>query len=104
MLLPLPWRQAFAQRCRLAKDRKLGQVFASRALSECAASLKVAPRVVLQPGQTFSFWHSIGQASRANGFVEGRNIIQGRLRKELGGGLCQLSSSCITWLCWGAWK
>lgn len=120
MLLPLPWRQAFAQRCRLAKDRKLGQVFASRALSECAASLKVAPRVVLQqrivpgqlydnklhnlrrgaslvdgvvlqPGQTFSFWHSIGQASRANGFVEGRNIIQGRLRKELGGGLCQLS-------------
>ena len=48
--------------------------------------------IVLQPGQAVSFWHCIGQATRENGFVEGRNIIQGRLQRELGGGLCQLSS------------
>ena len=48
--------------------------------------------LLIQSGETFSFWHCVGKASVANGYLEGRNIIDGQLRKEVGGGLCQLSS------------
>lgn len=46
---------------------------------------------IIQPGQIFSFWHIIGSPSRRNGFKEGRNIVNGVLKKGYGGGLCQLS-------------
>ena len=68
-----------------------GQMYENK-LQNLRRGASLVDGIVLQPGQAFSFWHCIGQASRENGFVEGRNIIQGRLQRELGGGLCQLSS------------
>lgn len=46
---------------------------------------------VIPPGYVLSFWHIIGSPSRRNGFKEGRNIVNGVLKKGYGGGLCQLS-------------
>ena len=45
-----------------------------------------------EPGQVLSFWDIIGEASEKHGYREGRNIIGGKLQKDFGGGLCQLSS------------
>ncbi|MBU0655052.1 MAG: VanW family protein [Gammaproteobacteria bacterium] len=45
-----------------------------------------------EPGAILSFWQLIGEASEQRGYKEGRNIIGGKLQKDFGGGLCQLSS------------
>lgn len=42
-------------------------------------------------GETFSFWHAVGNPSPLKGFKIGRNLINGTLQADYGGGLCQLS-------------
>ncbi|WP_216903566.1 VanW family protein [Synechococcus sp. CCY 9618] len=42
--------------------------------------------------QNWSFWHRIRHPKAANGFVEGRNLVNGKLVALSGGGLCQLAS------------
>ncbi len=46
---------------------------------------------VIAPGETFSFWNSVGSPSPRKGFKIGRNLIGGKLQADYGGGLCQLS-------------
>lgn len=43
------------------------------------------------PGQTFVFWHLVGEPTRAAGFQAGRSLLGGALVEDLGGGLCQLA-------------
>lgn len=47
---------------------------------------------VVQPGQIFSFWRVVGRPDEDRGFRKGRNLVNGELREEYGGGLCQLAS------------
>lgn len=47
--------------------------------------------ILIQPGQVFSFWRSVGAPTRERGFLESRNLVKGELIAEAGGGLCQLS-------------
>ncbi|MFK8183429.1 MAG: VanW family protein [Phormidesmis sp.] len=42
--------------------------------------------------QHWSFWHRLHRPDAANGFVAGRNLVNGQLVAQTGGGLCQLSS------------
>ncbi|MDE7379126.1 MAG: VanW family protein [Paraprevotella sp.] len=48
---------------------------------------------VIGPGESFSFWKYVGRTSRANGFKEGRVIVNGRLVAGMGGGLCNLANT-----------
>ena len=48
--------------------------------------------VELAPGQVFSFWKALGKPSKKNGYKEGINIIEGKVKEETGGGLCQLAT------------
>lgn len=48
-------------------------------------------KVLMLPGQIFSYWNIIGAPNADNGFREGRNLINGQLQADYGGGLCQLS-------------
>lgn len=47
---------------------------------------------VLAPNQTWSFWRLVQQPSKRKGFLAGRNLVNGKLVPQIGGGLCQLSS------------
>jgi len=47
--------------------------------------------ILIPPGGIFSFWHVIGSPSARRGYQQGRNIINGRLQADYGGGLCQLA-------------
>jgi vancomycin resistance protein VanW len=47
--------------------------------------------ILIQPGQVFSFWRSIGAPVAERGFQASRNLVNGKLIAEAGGGLCQLS-------------
>jgi len=46
---------------------------------------------VIEPGASWSFWSQVGRPTARNGFMEGRNLVDGRLVRQVGGGLCQLS-------------
>jgi len=45
----------------------------------------------IKPKAIFSFWYLVGKPSRANGYLEGRSLVNNQLKPEVGGGLCQLS-------------
>lgn len=49
--------------------------------------------LVIPPGRILSFWHIVGNPGERQGYRRGRNIVDGRLIEDFGGGLCQLSSA-----------
>lgn len=48
-------------------------------------------KYVFQPGEYISFWHMTGVPAAEKGYLPGRNLVNGVLKEEPGGGLCQLS-------------
>lgn len=48
--------------------------------------------ILIKPGQIFSFWRSIGEATKDKGYFEGMQISRGEVVRGIGGGLCQLSN------------
>ncbi len=53
--------------------------------------------LLIRPGETFSFWHTIGRTTAKRGFVEGLVIEDNKLVSGIGGGLCQMGN-LIHWL------
>ncbi|NDI35198.1 VanW family protein [Chengkuizengella sediminis] len=53
--------------------------------------------VVINPGETFSFWKLIGNPTAKKGFIEGLLLSQGQVSTGIGGGVCQLAN-LLYWL------
>ncbi|WP_407653379.1 VanW family protein [Brevibacillus ruminantium] len=53
--------------------------------------------IVIQPGETFSYWKLIGKPTRRKGYLDGMLLSHGRVLSGVGGGLCQLSN-LIYWM------
>lgn len=53
--------------------------------------------ILINPGETFSFWELVGSDSKSRGYKEGLTISNGRPSKGIGGGLCQLTN-LIHWM------
>ena len=49
--------------------------------------------VEVPAGEVFSFWKHVGRATRGRGFVSGRELREGCIIPNVGGGLCQLSNA-----------
>ncbi|MBR2258789.1 MAG: VanW family protein [Blautia sp.] len=49
--------------------------------------------LIIHPGETFSFWKTVGKTSRSRGYMDGRVIVAGQLQPGIGGGLCNLSNT-----------
>jgi hypothetical protein len=49
--------------------------------------------VEIPAGEIFSFWKQVGRAKASAGYARGRELRQGCLIPNIGGGLCQLSNS-----------
>jgi len=62
-----------------------------------ALALQKIDMVVIQPGQTFSYWDLIGQPKVKDGYVDGMLLARGKVVEGVGGGLCQLSN-LLYWL------
>ena len=54
-------------------------------------------RVVIEPGETFSFWQLVRTADRREKYKDGLSLVNGKIVGDYGGGLCQLSSM-LFWL------
>ena len=53
--------------------------------------------LVIRPGETFSFWHTVGKPGAKQGYREGLVIGAGRVGSGIGGGLCQMGN-LIHWM------
>lgn len=49
--------------------------------------------VVIMPGETFSYNQAVGQRTKAAGFKEATAYSNGQVVQEVGGGICQVSST-----------
>lgn len=49
--------------------------------------------IIIRPGETFSFWRTVGKTSKKKGYKEGRILIRNRLTLGVGGGLCNLGNT-----------
>jgi vancomycin resistance protein VanW len=56
--------------------------------------------LILHPQEIFSFWQRVPQPTIANGFRAGPMLVRGRLTTDVGGGLCQISSTLFNALLW----
>ncbi len=54
---------------------------------------KTLNRMVIHPGETFTFWGTVGHATKKRGFKEGRVLQGSRLVTGTGGGLCNLANT-----------
>ena len=48
--------------------------------------------IIIEPGQTFSFFGTIGKPTKQRGYKDGLVITKGRFSSGIGGGLCQLGN------------
>ena len=53
--------------------------------------------IIIAPGETFSFWHTVGRTGEKQGYLPGLTIGNGKLGADAGGGLCQLAN-LIHWM------
>lgn len=60
-------------------------------------AVKKLDGIVINPGETFSYWKLIGKPNRKKGYKEGMVLYYGGFHPGVGGGLCQLSNM-IYWL------
>ena len=49
--------------------------------------------IIIQPGEIFSFWRTVGKPTKSKGYKDGRVIIKNKLIPGLGGGLCNLGNT-----------
>jgi vancomycin resistance protein VanW len=66
--------------------------FYENKLINITRGVALADKSIIGPNKSWSFWHRINCPNESNGFVSGRNLVNGRLVSQTGGGLCQLSS------------
>jgi vancomycin resistance protein VanW len=80
--------------------RKLGnvdlQLQENKAINLGIAAPKINT-VVIEPGETFSFWKLVGKVKSSDGYLDGLIIKQGKVDKGTGGGMCQFSN-LIHWM------
>ena len=64
-------------------------------------NLKIATerlhKIIIKPGETFSYWRLLGNTTSSKGYVEGMVLHYGKVTVGVGGGLCQLSN-LIYWM------
>lgn len=68
----------------------------NKAVSLALAAPKV-DRILIRPGETFSFWSLVGPVSARRGYREGLTISNDRATRGVGGGLCQFTN-LIHWM------
>lgn len=80
--------------------RKLGNVEPELQENKAVNLSLAAPKVngiLIKPGETFSFWHLVGNCREKDGYKIGLTISGGETTKGIGGGMCQFTN-LIHWL------
>lgn len=82
--------------------RKLGHsdpVLQENKITNLEIARQTFDGILIRPGQTFSFWRMVGDASAQKGYLEGLKLSRGEVVSGVGGGLCQLGN-LLLWMAW----
>lgn len=80
--------------------RRLGNVDMRLQENKAVNLALTAPKldgVLIRPGETFSFWHLVGNCTADKGYLEGLYISSGKTTSGVGGGMCQMTN-LIHWM------
>lgn len=80
--------------------RKLGNVNLQLQENKAVNLSLAAPKlngVLIRPGETFSFWHLVGECAAKDGYQEGLTISGNHPSSGIGGGMCQMTN-LIHWM------
>jgi vancomycin resistance protein VanW len=66
-------------------------------ITNLSIALKALDGIIINPGETFSFWNIIEKPTARKGYIEGLLLSQGEVKTGVGGGLCQLAN-LLFWL------
>lgn len=80
--------------------RKLGNVDAQLQENKAVNLALAAPkldRLLILPGEVFSFWRTVGSVTAAKGYRTGLTIRGGAPSSDIGGGMCQMTN-LIHWM------
>jgi vancomycin resistance protein VanW len=75
--------------------RKLGNIDARLQENKAVNLALAAPavdRVLIRPGEVFSFWRLVGRCTKGKGYREGLTIANGKTARGVGGGMCQFTN------------
>ena len=53
--------------------------------------------IIIQPGETFSFWKLVGRPTKSKGYLTGMTLQNGKITQGTGGGMCQMGN-LIYWM------
>ncbi len=94
---PLPYLY-FSHRTPLLRQLRGADMWMQRnKVTNLELAVKQLNGVLVRPGETFSYWRLIGNPTRRKGYLEGMQLINGKVVSAVGGGLCQLSN-LIFWM------
>jgi len=88
----LPYRVSSHQTPLLRRLRDVDMSLQHNKIINLKIALQKLNGVILQPGETFSYWKLIGKPTKRKGYVEGMILYYGSFKSGIGGGLCQLSN------------
>lgn len=77
------------------QEIKPSPTFESKVFNLATASAMISEYVIL-PNQLFSFWKIVGDPDKS--FKKGRTIQNGKIKEDVGGGICQVSG-VVYYLC-----
>lgn len=75
--------------------RKLGNsdpVLQENKITNLKIACPTIDGILIKPGETFSFWKQVGEATAEKGYIEGLQLSRGEVVRGVGGGLCQLAN------------
>lgn len=81
----------------LRKLRDVDMIYQYNKIINLKIAVSKLDRIVIRPGETFSYWKLIGKTTKRKGYVLGMQLFCGTYRRSVGGGLCQLSN-LIYWM------
>lgn len=62
-----------------------------------AISAPLVNKIIIKPGETFSFWTLVGNTTKKKGYKEGLTIEKNSTSSGIGGGMCQFTN-LIHWM------
>lgn len=93
----LPYQYDKHRSLLLKKLKDVDMVYQYNKIKNLKIAVKQLDRIVIHPGETFSYWKLIGKPTNKKGYVPAMVLYYGKYQMGMGGGLCQLSN-LIYWM------
>lgn len=88
----LPYTVYSASSCMLNENSGFDMEYQYNKVFNLKLAAKTLDRILIRPGETFSFWQLVGKADKKELYKDGLILINGEIVPSYGGGLCQISN------------